>query len=313
MDAISIGALYERQLGSWELARNNYSCLQDIKIRTVSFDDCEILVQFNPKRIISSSAKVDPQSVSNRLCFLCSRNRPSQQISIPVGNDYLLLVNPYPVFKQHLTVTSIQHRPQLIRDRFEDMLYFARTFPQLSIIYNGPESGASAPDHFHFQAFQRDVLPVESDFSKRRNCKLQGIINGTEIFTWEHYMRSIISFRGGEINAISRLFHSLYKLSGGIIPGNAEPMMNILACYEQDAWIVHVILRKQHRPLQYYEEGERKLLLSPASIDMGGVLIMAREEDYDKITREDIADIFKQVSVDDEIVRHLVETLKRKS
>jgi ATP adenylyltransferase/5',5'''-P-1,P-4-tetraphosphate phosphorylase II len=312
MDALAVSSLFERQLSNWKLARENYSSLQNVKVKSIPFKGCEILVQFNPKRIISSSAKVDPQSISKRPCFLCSHNRPPQQKSIPFGDDFILLVNPYPICRQHLTIPSIQHVPQRIQGKFGIMLQLARDLPQFSIIYNGPKSGASAPDHFHFQAVQRGFLPIESDFSEKRNCLFQDEINGIAICTWNNYLRNVITISGREISAIELIFNSLYKLFSDILPRDDEPMMNILALYEPDDWIVHVFLRKQHRPRQYFESGDKQLLMSPGSIDMGGVMVMAREEDFNKITKEDIADVFKQVSIDDKVVQDLVQKLIRK-
>jgi ATP adenylyltransferase/5',5'''-P-1,P-4-tetraphosphate phosphorylase II len=304
-----VDSLFERQLNDWELARENYTALQNVRLKIIPFTDYDIIVQFNPKRIISSSAKVDHQSISKRPCFLCGINRPIQQIGITWKDDFVLLVNPYPVFQRHLTIPTFQHQPQHILHRFGMLLQFAKDLPQFSIIYNGPECGASAPDHFHFQAIQRGVLPIEPDFTARRNCLLQSNINGMEIFTWDNYLRKMITIYGSDQAALENIFDKLYGLLAAVLPSDDEPMMNILTQFDDNNWIIHVFPRKQHRPRQYFEQGDKQLLLSPASIDMGGVLILPREEDFNKITKAAVIDIYEQVCVDDLFIHYLLQKL----
>jgi ATP adenylyltransferase/5',5'''-P-1,P-4-tetraphosphate phosphorylase II len=306
---LAINSLFDNQLKDWELARENYAELKSVIVKSIAFKGHEIIIQYNPKRIISSSAKVDQQSISKRPCFLCDHNRPSQQHGITYRKDYRLLVNPFPVFKRHLTIPSVRHQPQFIRGKFGMMLQLAKDLQQFSIIYNGPECGASAPDHFHFQAIQRGVLPIETDFSAKNKCLFQVSINGLEIFTWDNYLRNAITITGNKIEAIEGLFIKFCALLGTTLQSADEPMMNILAQYGQDNWVVHVFPRKQHRPYQYFENGDKQLLLSPASIDMGGVLIMPREEDFNKITKATIVDIYNQVSIDDMLIQHLIQSL----
>ena len=307
--ALALDSLVEGQLNDWELARENYSGLQNVKVKAISFKGYEILVQFNPKRIISSTAKVDVQSVSDRPCFLCSHNRPLQQQGIAYKKDFVMLVNPYPVFQRHLTIPSVQHLPQRIHHRVGIMLQLAKDLPPFSLIYNGPKCGASAPDHFHFQAIPRGVMPIENDFSAKKNCLFQLNLNGIEIFTWDNYLRKMITICGSDQVALEGLFGKLYGLLAAALPSDDEPMMNILTGYNQGNWVIHVFPRKQHRPRQYFASGDKKFILSPASIDMGGVLIMPREEDFNKITKEEITDIYKQVCVDDVFIHYLLQRL----
>jgi ATP adenylyltransferase/5',5'''-P-1,P-4-tetraphosphate phosphorylase II len=308
-NTFAIDSLFDQQLNHWELAHENYAGLQNVVLKTIPFKDHGIKVQYNPKRIISSSAKIDPHSVSQRPCFLCEHNRPPKQQGINYKNDFIMLVNPYPVFKRHLTIPTVQHQPQYIQGKFGTMLQLAGDLPDFSIIYNGPECGASAPDHFHFQAIQRGVLPIETDFSTKKKCLFLGRFNGIEIFTWDNYLRKLITISGYDVDALEGLFVRLYGILANMLQSAGEPMMNMLVQCDHDKWIVHIFPRKQHRPRQYFETGEKQLLLSPASIDMGGILIMPREEDFNKITRSDIADIYKQVCVDDVLIRVLVESL----
>jgi ATP adenylyltransferase/5',5'''-P-1,P-4-tetraphosphate phosphorylase II len=307
--ALAVDSLFESQLKEWELALKNYTGLQHIKVKSIVMKGFEVWVQYNSARIISSTAKVDPQSISKRPCFLCGNNRPIQQQSITYKNDFEILVNPYPVFQRHLTIPTIQHQPQYIPGKFGIMLQLAKDLPQFTIIYNGPNCGASAPDHFHFQAIPRGVLPIEYDFSAENNCRFEGEINKMEIFTWDHYLRKIITIRGIDSATIEGIFRTLLGLLGAIFPSDDEPMINILAAYDRNKWIVHVFPRKGHRPAQFFESGEKQIITSPGSIDLGGMVVMSREEDFNKITTADIASIFEQVCVEDTLIRYLVQKL----
>jgi len=305
----AVDSLFESQLNDWELARANIKGLQNVRVKPLAFEGFEILLQFNPERIISSSAKVDPQSISARPCFLCENNRPPEQQGIRYRDNFILLVNPYPVFPGHLTIPTLQHEPQRILSKFIRMLEIARDLPQYTIIYNGPQCGASAPDHFHFQAVRKGHMPVEADFLMNIKCVFNYEKHGIGIYTWDNYLRRMITLRGQSISKLESLFNTIYALLTHVIPSDGEPMMNILAGYNQDHFVIHLIPRKLHRPDRYFAQGERQLLLSPASIDLGGVLIIPREEDFLKITTDDISDIFQQVGVDNELIQYLVHKL----
>ena len=151
------------QLASWPLARNNYERLRNVIYRTIDFDEFQIRIQYNPDRIQSAVAKIDEQSIKARACFLCKENIPPEQASFDYNPTLDIRVNPYPIFDRHYTVPAKQHIPQLIKGHFQDMLAIAQTYPEYTIFYNGPRSGASAPDHFHFQLAARHIMPLETD------------------------------------------------------------------------------------------------------------------------------------------------------
>ena len=264
-----INRLFSEQLSEWDLAGNNYRALEQVKEKTLYVGGCRYRVQFNPARIISSAARIDPESISRRKCFLCSENRPAEQRGILFKEKYIILVNPYPIFPRHLTIPTLKHTPQQIDSRFEDMLDLAQQLDDYTILYNGAGCGASAPDHFHFQAGNKGFLPIETD----RN--------------WNSAVR-IESDNKQE--AVQR-FQQICNLQ----PDGAEPMMNILTWYENGIWSVRIFLRKKHRPACYSAEGDGNMLISPASVDMGGVFITPLEKDFDKITAENIADILREV------------------
>ncbi len=306
----AVDFLIENQLSDWDLVATNYAGLRNTRLRTLKFEGFRILVQLNPKRIKSSAAKVDPVSINTRPCFLCDRNRPPEQQSILYRKNFNLLVNPYPVFQRHLTIPTVQHVPQRIRPYFRMMLEISGKLPHYNVIYNGPQSGASAPDHFHFQAVPKRNLPVEDDFKNRIRCELKSEIQGVSVFTWNKYLRNLITLAGNNIPDLNVLFDKICDLLTDSIPTHDdEPMMNIIAGFDGNNYVIHIIPRKLHRPDRYFASGARQLLLSPASIDLGGVLIMPREEDFNKITKDDIADVFEQVGVDAELIHYLVNKL----
>lgn len=290
------------------MAGENYDALQNVLVRTIRYTDHEIRLQFNPKRIISSSAKVDPKSISERPCFLCTANRPQLQTGIPYLDKYLVLVNPYPIFSRHLTIPTLDHLPQRITGNLNEMLILARDLSDYTIIYNGPNCGASAPDHFHFQAIHRNLLPVEKEY-KARLSENSFLSHNTEIFFIKDYLRCIVTLRSADKSGIMVVFGTVFRLLGESLPDSDEPMMNILTWYDEGKWIIHIFPRKRHRPSQYFETGEKQILVSPASIDMGGVLIIPRETDYEKITKEDVSDILDQVSVDNFFMSVLTDRL----
>jgi len=268
----AINQLFDEQLSNWELARNNYKALEQVKTKIVIVEGREYKVQFNPARIISSAAKVDAQSIKERKCFLCAENRRPEQKGIPFNERYTILINPFPIFPRHLTIPALEHTPQLIKSRFGDMLDLAQQLDDYIIFYNGPKCGASAPDHFHFQAGNKGFLPIE----KNRNSQ------------------NIICIESDNKEEILNHFKKIYT-SLPLIAEDDEPMMNILAWYETGKWIVCIFPRKKHRPACYSAKGEANLLISPAAVDLGGVFITPLEKDFEKITAEDISKILNEV------------------
>jgi len=267
-----VNQLFQEQLKNWELAKNNYKALEQVKVKTLSVGGQEYKVQFNPARIVSSSAKVDAQSIKERKCFLCAENRPPEQNGIPFNGRYTILVNPFPIFPSHLTIPLIEHAPQLIASHFGDMLDLAQQLNDYIIFYNGPKCGASAPDHFHFQAGNKGFLPIEKNRSKF----------------------NVICIESDNKEEILNRFRQIYDAMEQK-PEDDEPMMNLLVWYEAAKWIVCIFPRKKHRPSCYSAEGEANLLISPASVDLGGVFITPLEKDFEKILAEDIAGILSEV------------------
>jgi len=302
--------LIKDQQNEWELVRKNYAGLKKVKTRKLAFDGFDMVVQFNPERIRSSAAKVDTKSIEARPCFLCQQNLPKEQKSLPVLDNYLILVNPFPIFPEHLTVPHVKHTDQLIEKKFGDMLELAKILEDFSVFYNGPKCGASAPDHFHFQAGIKRFMPIERDYKNGSFFHFSKSVNGIELIKWTDYIRTVLTFSGRDSDKITSLFNSLFHELKKLQEDEAEPMVNILASYYGSRWTVHVFPRQLHRPWQYFEAGEKQIILSPASVDMGGVLITPREEDFKKLTMNDTQNIFEQVCLEEsafeEIIAHIL-------
>lgn len=294
-----VNDLYISQLNEWDLARDNYKQLENVRTRKVSFGPFDLTVQFNPGRIISSAAKVDTRSIEARPCFLCGKNRPASQRGLEFEETWTVLVNPFPIFPRHLTIVSDSHTDQRILPGFGTMLSLAAELQEFVIFYNGPQCGASAPDHLHFQAGNKGFLPVENDFESKSNCLLISHKESLKVWQWNGYLRGMVTFEGSGREDLAQCFEDFYSRFLILQPDRPEPMLNILCSYTEGRWVIHIIPRKLHRPTQYFEEAGNKIILSPASVDMGGVVITPREEDFNKITASDISDIFGQVCYSD--------------
>lgn len=307
-----IKELINCQTSDWELARNNYSGLAKVEERTFQFDGFQIIAQFNPERIRSSAAKTDKATIAQRPCFLCNANRPHEQLGLDFLGKYEILINPFPIFQQHLTIVGYEHVPQQISGRIDDLLDLSMALPDFTVFYNGPKCGASAPDHFHFQAGQKNTMPADSD---ARNFLLK---NGKQLFNTgkttvnaapQSYLRHLLLFNSTNRKELSHLIDQTLTL----LPqqeDDTEPMLNILANFDRDGWHILLFPREKQRPEQYFHEGDAQILMSPASVEMGGLAILPRREDFDKITREDLADIFRQVSLNDDKFEELQEKIK---
>lgn len=295
-------ALLAQQKTVWELLRKGYESLDSVEIRSFDFGSYKIKVQFNPGRIVSSSAKVDAKSIKERKCFLCYKNLPAEQRGFQAEEDFLVLCNPFPIFTEHFTIPHIEHRPQQIRSSFDKFLSFARHLGKYyTIFYNGPKCGASAPDHLHFQAGNKFFMPIDSEYGAIKANLGEKIIEDEklEVYAVEKYPAKFFSFESSEEDSLKKAFDHLYVILKEVMGSSEEeePMMNILSSYEDNKWRVIVFPRAKHRPSYYFAEGDENILLSPASVDMGGILITPLEKDFRKITKENIIDIFDQVTL----------------
>lgn len=300
--------LLDRQRKNWVVAENNYSTLSQVKVKELSFGGFTITVQFNPARIVSSAAKVDTKSIQERKCFLCGANRPAEQEGLYFGDEYTILVNPFPIFPEHLTIPVNVHKDQRISHHYGDMLDLAQALDKFTIFYNGPKCGASAPDHMHFQAGNRGFLPIETEW-KNVSWKVIYRQTGLNLYVLNDYLRSTFVLESERRDEAVRVFEMIYSMLP-IKDEEEEPMMNLLTWYEAGRWVTCLFPRGKHRPDCYYAEGDDNLLISPASVDFGGVFITPLEKDFNKISEKDIRTVFKEVSLSREEKEKLVERIK---
>ncbi len=281
--------LIEQQLVVWQTPRDNYAALQNVEVKEFKVKRSTIKVQFNPARIVSSAAKVDNKSLKERKCFLCAANRPEVQEGIAWGENYTILINPFPIFPKHLTIPCNDHSDQRILSRIGDMMAIAKDLPGFTLFYNGPKCGASAPDH-------ADKKEVVSNAGATLSL-LSGLANAAFLI------------EAVEIDAATELFVTLYNALE-IPEGEEEPMLNILCWSEEGKWKVAVFPRRKHRPACYSAEGDANILISPASVDMGGVFITPLEKDFKKITADDLEQILDEVCLDQSGVEKILNNLK---
>ncbi|WP_294081163.1 DUF4922 domain-containing protein [Proteiniphilum sp. UBA5384] len=271
-----ISHLFSAQQNDWEQLNKGIRQLDGIREKEFTWGgDYRVRIQFNPARMSSTSAAITKEDIEKRPCFLCEINRPSQQRGIPLLEKYTILCNPYPILRNHLTIPIHSHVPQRIRQKTGDMLTLAEQLPDYLIFYNGPKCGASAPDHFHLQAGLKHPLLMQGD----------------------NELRSCLQIESTDKNEVQQLFEDIYQYLHHLQPEEEEPMMNLIAFTEENRYQLHIFPRKAHRPGHYYEKGTKQLLISPGALDMAGLIISVREEDFEKITKQDIEDIYSQVSM----------------
>ncbi len=254
-------------------------------------------VQFNPARLVSSAAKVDAASLKARKCFLCEENRPEVQSGIDWGR-YTVLINPFPIFPRHFTIPDKSHTDQLIEGRIADMMRLALEMEDYTVFYNGPRCGASAPDHMHFQAGNSDFLTIAPAIEDAE-LKTVATDGGATLAMVDTLPLKVfvIDADAESFGEAERLFDRLYKALP-VPEGEKEPMMNLL-CYPTPAGVRLVVIpRKRHRPSFYGTEGEGTMLLSPASVDMGGVFITPLEKDFDALDASLVMKVLDELCLD---------------
>jgi ATP adenylyltransferase/5',5'''-P-1,P-4-tetraphosphate phosphorylase II len=297
-----VSNLFYEQISNWELARINYEGLKTVLTKSFSFGDFKVIVQFNPARIISSGAKMDAKTIAERKCFLCAENLPIEQKGIDTGN-YTILVNPFPIFPQHFTIPYKEHIDQQIKPYFADMLELAKALDDYIVFYNGPRCGASAPDHMHFQAGTKNFLPLISDYKRLKQTHGKLLEEGVDYQFYEliNYNRTVYCIESDTIFSAQNIFENLYSKwqdhSQAYSKGNGpEPMMNIVCSFEDGIWHIFLFPRKAFRPWQYTADEKTQILISPATVEMSGILITPIESHFERITKEDVQSIFEQCS-----------------
>lgn len=302
-----VEGLFERQFEVWETAKNNFEALKGVKVKALKVGNATFNVQFNPGRIVSSAAKVDAKSLKERKCFLCEANRPAVQEGLAWGN-YTVLINPFPIFPRHLTIPCNDHTDQRIEGRIGDMMSLAAALPEYILFYNGPKCGASAPDHMHFQAGNKGFMTFDADLANGDKDLVKSI-DGAKLEYVKGLGRVALVIEAEKKEAGEKLFNEVYAA----LPqkeDETEPMLNILCWSDGEKILIAVFPRKQHRPTCYSAEGDDNILISPASVDMGGVFITPLEKDFVKLTSEHVQMILDEVCFSESDAEKLINTIK---
>lgn len=308
MEDSGIARFFNRQLETWEEAHRRFRDLKRIETRQLSD---EIKLQFNPARIVSTGAKIDHKTLDERPCFLCDKNRPKEQMVQPIDERFQLLVNPFPILPIHFTIPAKKHQPQAILGSYTEIHRFLSLHGELMVFYNGPKCGASAPDHLHFQAGTSGILPLQVNWQRiYRNLDIVQALNDEEkIGVIRDFVVPAIAIISKSVEGEEKLFRRLYK-SIPMRGEETEPMMNIIAWRSGDDYVSIVIPREKHRPAAYYAEGDAQVLVSPGALDMSGLIITPREEDYHKLTTERATAILQECGISAEKLNVIVNKLK---
>ena len=302
---------FNRQLEKWEAARQRYHDLRSAKTRELAVGAYSIQVQWNPARMVSTGAKIDQKTIAERPCFLCEKNRPKEQIKKEVDGQYELLVNPFPILQQHFTIPSLKHQPQRILDSYGEIHKLLEEYPEMMVFYNGPQCGASAPDHAHFQAGTSGLLPLQMSWQRlsRNLTPLISLNDDEDISLIDDYPCTALLIRSRSQYGDEQLFRRLYEALPATDP---EPMMNIVAWRSNDDFLSVVFPRTKHRPDCYYKEGEAQYIISPGALDMAGLIITPRQEDYERLTPETALGILDEITLKGEALQSVIDRLQDK-
>lgn len=307
------------QLSRWPLACDNFRALKNVRVREVEVGGLTVKLQFNPARMVSSAAKLTKEAIAKRKCFLCRENRPDVQTFIKFegrkGKRYHILVNPYPIFPDHLVIAMSKHVDQSIWQRYVDMLDLARKYPDLTFFYNGPKSGASAPDHHHFQGAPEGLMPLENDVDKLiatqdEALKYISSVQDADLYHYDKFTTGVFVLRAKTSKSAAKMFYRLLDCAE-IPEGDTEPRINLFTYYHDGEFRSLIVFRRSHRSHHYFSDGPDHLTMSPGCADMAGVFIVPVEEEYNKITPELLGEMVREVSVPKEEQDRIIWRLTR--
>lgn len=308
MEDSSISRFFNRQLEVWTDARHRFRDLKHVETR--QFSD-QLKLQWNPARIVSTGARIDKKTLGERPCFLCDKNRPKEQMSKQIDEKFHLLVNPFPILPVHFTIPARKHQPQLIYKNYGEMHRFISLHSDLMVFYNGPKCGASAPDHLHFQAGTNGILPLQTNWQRlsRNLTDIISLNDEEKISVVRDFIVPAFVIISKSAESDEALFRRLYKA----MPqrgDETEPMMNIISWRKGEEFISVVIPREKHRPEAYFAEGDAQFVVSPGALDMSGLIITPREEDFRKLTEEKALSLLQECGVSEEKMNTIIAKLK---
>ncbi len=290
------------QLSVWPLASANFRALKTAETREMEVGGLMCRVQYNPQRVISSTADTSPEAIAARKCFLCAENRPAEQFHIKFegrkGRLYNIQVNPYPIFPGHLVIVRDEHLPQAIWHHFPDMLDFAVKYPDYTVFYNGPGSGASAPDHLHFQAVPRRSLPLELAIDEFLDAPPEALaaVKDATLYRYPGFTEGVFALKATTSKSLAKLFYRLLDCTDRP-EGEIEPKFNLFAWMKNGEYRTFVTMREAKRSHHFTSEGEDRLTISPGAADMAGFFVAPFRSDFDKVTPSQLEEMLSEVSI----------------
>ncbi len=299
-----ISKFIKDQLSVWPMAAANFRALKSMRVRKLNVGGLEAKIQYNPGRILSSTANTDAEAIAARPCFLCEEHRPPEQFHIKFegrkGRHYNVQVNPFPIFPRHLVIARDKHIPQAIWHHLPDMLDFAWMYQDYTVYYNGPKAGASAPDHLHFQAIPRWSLPLETAvdaFLDEPGDALQQV-KEARLYHYHHFTRGVWCIKSDTTKSLAKLFYQFLDCCP-VLDRGLEPRFNLYAWYkaERQEYRVMVVLRTELRSHHYYSDGPDHLTIGPGAAEMAGVFVAPEEADFEKATAGQLEEMLSEVSV----------------
>ncbi|GBD91976.1 hypothetical protein BMS3Abin04_02708 [bacterium BMS3Abin04] len=317
-----IEAFFNWQISKWQFARENYTALESVKVKRFNFPDTSVLVQYNPHRVGSIMALTDEKSIANRKCFLCNENLHAEQVGVKLTENYTLLVNPFPVISIHFTAKFNSHVPQKISENLIEILNGAQTLgDNYFLLYNGPEAGASVPEHRHFQGGAKNKLPflkdiitkIENRYKANSDLTLMDVLDfkQTKLFAVQDEIRNYFVITGVNASEIEEMFFNLFNVFTSLFGAEKEIKLNLISTVEKGKHYLVIFPRAKHHPSCFFEEGEKQLLVRPSTLDIGGIIVLPREEDFNKITKEKIKEIFSEVGISNDDFKHIISEVKK--
>jgi len=305
------GELFSQQLFNWQEFAVAHMAMKGAWLREITSGPHTILVQFNQGRTVSANASLDAETIRKRPCFLCEFRLPAAQKAVLYGRKFLILVNPYPIFSPHYTVVHINHEPQRLEINLAVLLALANDLgPAFIVFYNGPRCGASAPDHQHFQVCPAGMLPVEKAWEEEEREIVIADREGLSFGVLKLPGRKALFAEGSAPEALEAFLKRLIGAMGEVVGGAEEPMLNLFCAKKEGRWRLLIFPRRKHRPDAYYREGEGSILVTPGAVEMGGLLITVREDDFLKMTPALAEEIYREVSQPPEFIEEIVKRIK---
>jgi hypothetical protein len=302
--------LLSEQKKTWPDLRQAYASLTQVRTRRVRCRGFSILLQHNPGRASSSLARVDKKTISKRRCFLCLANLPSGQKGILYRDEYLILCNPAPVFPSHFTISCVEHRPQaIVRNIAAYLQLIADLGPDWTALYNGPRCGASAPDHLHFQAVPAGRMPVEQQMKEAKRLILVSELDSLRLYLVTNLGRQAMLLQGNDPSTLARALAKYIDNLKALVRAGAEPLLNIAGFYNKGTWRLLIFPRRKHRPDAFFEEGDARIVVSPAVIEMAGILVTPFEKDFERLDKAAVESIYEEVSLEEKSLKEAIDAM----